>query len=161
MRYFYQKLYGTDTINDIALSEKETSFAASLLEKHNAEEIRSFVDYGLSEAIRTNFDIKTFGGLKKYYAPYMKKLSREVQTTSRETNEKKQRDELHAYDSYLQGEIMKLRRALPPDDLERRDLEAAHPGAKIFSGWVRKRADRLLGEKHSLPSFNEWLERGG
>jgi hypothetical protein len=35
------------------------------------------------------YDIKTFGGLKKYYAPYMKKLSREVQTTSREANEKK------------------------------------------------------------------------
>jgi hypothetical protein len=170
VRYFYQKLYGTDTVSDIALSEKETSFASSLFEKHNAEEIRTFVDYGLAEATKTNFDIKTFGGLKKYYLPYTKHLTARTQATTKEAEEDEKRVQerkLAAYDFYRQEEVAKIRGALSPDEIEaiengiREELEAQHSGAKIFSGWIRQRADRAIAETHGVLSFEEWQRRCG
>jgi hypothetical protein len=170
VRYFYQKLYGTDTVSDIALSEKETSFASSLFERHNAEEIRTFVDYGLAEATKTNFDIKTFGGLKKYYLPYTKHLTARARTTTKEAEEDEKRVQerkLAAYDFYRQEEVAKIRGALSLDEIEaienriREELEAQHSGAKIFSGWIRQRADRAIAEKHGVLSFEEWQKRCG
>jgi hypothetical protein len=38
----------------------------------------------------------------------------------------------------------------------RDELEAKNPGSKIFSGWVRRRADHMLAEKHDILSFEEW-----
>lgn len=170
VRYFYQKLYGTDTVNDIALSEKETSFAASLFEKHGAKEIWSFIDYGLAEAIKTNFDIKTFGGLKKYYLPYTKHLAAEGQAKAVGTEQEEKRvheRKLAAYDSYRRGEVAGIRSSLSPAEIEaiesgiQTELEAQHPGAKIFSGWIRGWADRAIAEKYGVLSFEEWEKRCG
>jgi hypothetical protein len=170
VRYFYQKLYGTNEVDELGFSEKETSFAASLLEKHTMGDVRGFIDYGLGEASKTNFDIKTLGGLKKYYLPYTKHLAAERKATTREAEEdEKQASErrLNAYDSYRQGEVAKIRSVLSPTEIEaiengiREELEAQHSGAKIFSGWIRQRADRAIAEKHGVLSFAEWQERGG
>jgi len=167
VQYFYQKLYGTDVIDGIALSEKETSFAASLLEKHSVAEMRGFVDYGLTEAAKTNFDIKTFGGLKKYYLPYTKHLAARARTTTKEAEEDEKRVQerkLSAYDFYRQEAVAKIRGALSPTEIEaietgiREELEAQHLGAKIFSGWIRQRADRAIAEKHGLLPFAEWAK---
>jgi hypothetical protein len=64
--YFYRKLYDTDEVDELGFTERETDFAASLLEKHDTKEIEAFIAYALEEAKKTNFDIKTFGGIKKY-----------------------------------------------------------------------------------------------
>jgi hypothetical protein len=170
VRYFYQKLYGTEAIDGIALSDKETSFAASLLEKHSVAEMRGFVDYGLTEAAKTNFDIKTFGGLKKYYLHYTKRLAAHAQATTKEAAEDEKRTQerkLSAYDLYRQEEVAKIRGALSPAEIEaietgiREELEAQHSGAKIFSGWIRQRADRAIAEKHGVLSFADWQKSCG
>jgi hypothetical protein len=55
----------------------------------------------------------------------------------------------------------------PPADIEaieteiREELEAQHSGAKIFSGWIRQRADRAIAEKHGVLPFEEWQKRSG
>jgi hypothetical protein len=170
VQYFYQKLYGTDEVNELGFSEKETAFAASLLEKHTMEDLRGFIDYGLAEANKTNFDIKTLGGLKKYYLPYTKRLAAQARATARKAEEaEKQADErrLAAYDIYRQEEVARIRGALSPTEIEdlengiREDLEAQHPETKIFSGWIGRMADRALAEKHGVLSFEEWQNRGG
>jgi hypothetical protein len=168
--YFYKKLYGTEDIEEIGFSEKETAFAASLLEKHSMEEVKTFVDYGLIEVKKTNFDIKTFGGIKKYYPPYTKKLLEQAHAQAREVEEKKKQDEerlLRAYETYRQEELANIRRSLPPEKLEaiergvQEELEAEHPGSKIFAAWLRRRTDRVLAEKYSLLPFHEWQKRCG
>jgi hypothetical protein len=170
VQYFYQKLYGTDEVNELGFSEKETAFAASLLEKHTMEDLRGFIDYGLVEANKTNFDIKTLGGLKKYYLPYTNHLAAHARATARKAEEAEKRAyerRLAAYDTYRQEELAKIRGALSPAEIEalengvREDLEAQHPGTKIFSGWIRRMADRAIAEKHGVPSFEEWQKRGG
>ncbi|MGH6634677.1 MAG: hypothetical protein ACRED0_00570, partial [Gammaproteobacteria bacterium] len=61
-------------VGQLGFSEKEAIFAASLLDKHSVAETKGFIDYGLAEAAKTNFDIKSLGGLKKYYTPFVKQL---------------------------------------------------------------------------------------
>lgn len=170
VHYFYRKLYGTTEVDELGFSERETAFAASLLEKHTMGELHSFIDYGLAEASKTNFDIKTLGGLKKYYQPYTKHLAARARATAREAEEAEKQAaerELAAYNSYRRGEVAKIRGALSPAEIEdlengvREDLEAQHSGAKIFSGWIQRMADRALAEKHGVLPFEEWQKRGG
>jgi DNA-binding XRE family transcriptional regulator len=170
VQYFYEKLYGTNEVDELGFSEKETSFAASLLEKHTVADMRRFIDYGLAEASKTNFDIKTLGGLKKYYLPYTKHLAAQARTRALGVEEDEKRaNERHlsAYDSYRHGEVAKIRSVLSPAEIKaietgiREELEAQHSGAKIFSGWIQRRADRAIAEKHGVLSFEEWQKRGG
>lgn len=170
VRYFYQKLYGANEVDELGFSEKETSFAASLLERHTMGDARGFIDYGLAEASKTNFDIKTLGGLKKYYPLYTKHLAGQARarTVQAEEDEKRTNErKLAAYDSYRQGEVAKIRSALSPAEIEgietgiREELEAHHSGARVLSGWIRIRADRAIAEKHGVLSFAEWQEQGG
>jgi hypothetical protein len=132
--------------------------------------MRGFVDYGLTEAAKTNFDIKTFGGLKKYYLHYTKRLAAHAQATTKEAAEDEKRTQerkLSAYDLYRQEEVAKIRGALSPAEIEaietgiREELEAQHSGAKIFSGWIRQRTDRAIAEKHGVLSFADWQKSCG
>jgi hypothetical protein len=169
--YFHQQLHGgADTIEEFGFSEKETLFASSLLEKHSVEETKAFIDYGLAEARKTKFDIRSIGGLKKYYAPYIKELREKAKEKAKDTEEQKiqENDRRRSeYEAYRATEITRLRSSLPPDELERMEnavrdeLEAKHPGSKIFTGWIRQRADHLLAEKHEILSFEEWQKKGG
>jgi hypothetical protein len=170
VHYFYRKLYGTNEVDELGFSEKETAFAASLLEKHSMADMRGFIDYGLAEASKTNFDIKTLGGLKKYYPPYTKHLAARARASAlgaEEDEKRTQERKLAAYDFYRQEEVAKIRGALSPADIEaieteiREELEAQHSGAKIFSGWIRQRADRAIAEKHGVLPFEEWQKRSG
>lgn len=166
--YFYRKLYNTNEVDNLGFSEKEASFASSLLEKHTTADIYGFIDYGLAEAQKTNFDIKTFGGLKKYYLPYTKYLSARARAAAKEeAEEEKQASErkLSAYDSYRQEELARIRSTLSLSEIAaiehsvRQELEVLHPGSKIFSGWIRQRADHAIAEKHGILSFAEWQKR--
>lgn len=168
--YFYQKLYGTKTVDQLGFSEKETSFAASLLEKHSPAEVKGFIDFGILQAKKTNFDIKTLGGLKKYYFPYTKELAargRAMQEGERAQTKKDEDRRLAAYESYRAKELARIRAALAESEIAalensvRQELESIHPGSKIFTGWIRQRADRFLAEKHGMFSFDEWQRRCG
>jgi len=168
--HFYQKLYNTQEVDELGFTEKETTFAASLLEKHGHEEIQDFIDYGLAEAKKTNFDMKTFGGLKKYYVPYLKELAQRAQEKEKEKREQEQqlqKRRLGAYDSYRNEELIKIRETMPPQEVDEiecsvhEELQSQHPGSKIMSAWVRQRVDRVLGEKGGILTFEQWDARGG
>ena len=170
VRYFYQKLYGTNDADELGFSEKETSFAASLLEKRAMEDVRGFIDYGLAEASKTNFDIKTLGGLKKYYLPYTKLLAAKARATTRDAEEDEKRVEerkLAAYDSYRQEEVGRIRAALSPAEVEaietgiREELRHSTREQRFSPAGIRQRADRAIAEKHGVLSFEEWQKRGG
>lgn len=167
--YFHQQLNGPDAITEFGFSEKETAFAAYLLEKHTIEETKAFIAYGIAEAKKTNFEIRSIGGLKKYYASYVKVLREKAKEKAKDTEERRTRENERRqseYEAYRATEITRLRSSLPSDELERmenavrEELEAKHQGSKIFTGWIRQRTDHLLAEKHEILSFEEWQEKG-
>jgi hypothetical protein len=169
--YFHQKQSGNaDTSIEFGFSEKETLFASSLLEKHGVEEVKAFIDYGLAEARKTNFDIRSIGGLKKYYPSYTQELSKKAKAKERDIEEEKQQREdrqRHAYVAYRAAEVARIRSALPSSEIEgiesevRREIEAKSPGIKVFSGWMRQRVDHALVQQHGhgILSFEEWQKR--
>lgn len=157
-------------MDQLGFSEKETSFAAPLLEKHSTTEAKGFIDFGIMEAKKTNFDIKTLGGLKKDYLPYMKELSargKAMQQDAKEQTKKEEDRRLAAYEAYREKELARIRATLSKveiaalDNSVRQELESLHPGSKIFTGWIRQRGDRFLAEKHGTLSFDEWQKRCG
>ncbi|MGI8426190.1 MAG: hypothetical protein ACR2M4_06260 [Actinomycetota bacterium] len=169
--HFHQELNGdADISTEFGFSEKETLFASSLLEKHSVEEVKAFIDYGLAEAKKTNFDIRSFGGLKKYYPSYTQELSKKAKAKVRAMEEEQRRAEDHrrnAYEAYRADEIARIRTTLPSFEIEhmekatRDELDAQHPGTKLFSGWVRQRVNQVLVEKHGqgILSFEQWQSR--
>jgi hypothetical protein len=167
--HFHQQLDGPNATSEFGFSEKESAFAASLLEKHTIEETKAFIAFGIAEAKKTNFEIRSLGGLKKYYALYAKELQKKAKEKTQDAEERKTLEKARRqseYEAYRAAEITRLRSALPSDELERMenairaDLEAKHKGSKIFTGWIRQRADHLLAEKHKILSFEEWQKRG-
>jgi hypothetical protein len=172
VRHFYQRLYQTDSsiFDEFDVSEKEVNFASTLLDKHSFEEACDFIQYGLKEARKTKFDIKTFGGLKKYYPLYLKGKEERAASVQREQEQSKKREEERIYNSYLtfrQGEITKVREKMPPEELRdleqqvREELEAEHPNSSPLSGWVRVRTDLILTKRFGVLEFDEWRKRLG
>jgi hypothetical protein len=168
--YFYGKLYGAGAVDELGFSEKETAFAASLIEKHNIEEVKGFIDFGLTEAKKTNFNIKTLGGLKKYYVPYTKYLVAQKRAQDQMSQRKAQEEQerlIASYDAYRHEELARIRAVLPTSEIEaietsvRAELESLHPGSRIISSWIYERVNRVLVEKHKVLSFDEWQERCG
>lgn len=168
--YFYRKLYDTNEVDELGFTERETAFAASLLEKHDTKEIQAFIDYALQEAKKTNFDIKTFGGIKKYYLPYTRELSQLEHKNKLEDGKRRKQEEqqaLASYNLYYQEVVEKIRAAISEEELTRlesqvrTELEGEHPGSKILTAWVRHRVNRLLAKKHKVSSFGDWKERCG
>ena len=167
--YFHQQQSGDANASiEFGFSEKETLFASSLLEKHSVEETKAFIDYGLAEARKTNFDIRSIGGLKKYYPSYTEELSKKAKAKVRATEEEKRQQEdrrRRAYVTYRAAEVARIRSALPSSDIERiesvvrGELEAKNnSGVKVFSGWIRQRVDHelVLQHGHGILSFEEW-----
>jgi len=169
--YFHEQLNGdADTSIEFGFSEKETLFASSLLKNHSVPEIKGFIDYGLAEARKTNFDIRSIGGLKKYYPSFTQELSKREKAKARDLEEEKKGAEARlrkAYDTYRSAEITRIRTSLPSLEIEhmekteRDDLEAKHPGTKLFSGWLHQRVNQVLVEKHGhdILSFEEWQSK--
>jgi hypothetical protein len=167
--HFQRQLNGdADTGIEFGFSEKETLFASSLLEKHGVEEVKAFIDYGLAEARKTNFDIRSLGGLKKYYAPYTQELAKKAKAKVRDIEDEKKRAEdrrRRAYEAYRVDELARLRATLPSFEIEhmeksiRDELEATHPGTKVFAGWIHQRVNQALAENHPILSFEEWQSR--
>ena len=168
--YFHQQLDGTDAITEFGFSEKETAFAASLLEKHSEDQTKAFIDYGVAEAKKANFEIRSIGGLKKYYALYTKELREKAKVKARDLEDQKRQENdrrRDAYETYRATEITRIRTTLSPHEIGqientvRHELEAEHPGSKIFSGWIRQRIDRMLADEHGVLSFQEWQKQCG
>jgi hypothetical protein len=68
--YFYHKKYGTQADSPaLTVSAADLDFARVLLAKHPLAECRSFIDFALTEARSTNFDVRNFRGLLQYMSP--------------------------------------------------------------------------------------------
>jgi hypothetical protein len=172
VRYFYQRLYQTDSalFDELDVSEKEVNFASTLLDKHSFEEACDFIHYGLKEAQKTKFDIKTFGGIKKYHPLYLKEKENRAASVQWEQEQSKKREEERIYNSYLtfrKSKITKVREKMSPEELKdlerqvREELEAEHPHSPLLSSWVRVRTDLVLTKRFGVPEFDEWRKEVG
>ena len=165
--YFYRRLYRTDTVDEAIFSNKETAFAAALLENYSFEDLQAWVDFALAEARRTGFDIRSFGGIRQYAAAFEARRVQERQHHEREmaqVSERRERQLQDRYQQFYRSELLRLRQAMGAEALAaleeqvRQGLgdEANGIGARFL---VRVRVDQILVQQHQVPSFEQWQQQ--
>jgi hypothetical protein len=165
--YFYRRLYRTDTVDEAIFSNKETAFAAALLENHSFEDLQAWVDFALAEARRTGFDIRSFGGIRQYAAAFEARRAQERHHHEREmaqVSERRERQLQDRYQQFYRSELLRLRQAMGAEALAalegqvRQGLgdEANGIGARFL---IRVRVDQILVQQHQVPSFEQWQQQ--
>ena len=166
---FYKKLYSYEDTKSInVFSNKEVDFARELLKQVEGNSIIGFIEFSLSEAASTNFDIKTFCGVRQYI-PAWKKVEqqlkdRELILQKKKRQEKDERLE-SLYQEFRRDAIHKIRNIIQKHeitDLEEQvqqqllDEGAQQLGLKTM---VYFKTNSVLAEKYNIPTFTEWKEQ--
>jgi hypothetical protein len=122
--YFYQKLLNTEAVH---LDSVDTEYAKNLLQNLSFETVKSLIDYSLEQATKSDFDIKTFRGIKVYRNEFS---ARQQEIITQKVNANKERDkkleeakekELKAkYQIYQQEEIQKYIDAIGSEEYQQK-----------------------------------------
>ena len=150
------------------VSSKEVETAKHLLKQVPFEEVSDFLDYALSEAKKTRFDVQTLGGLKQYLAGYHQSRDRraaaKAAAEARQIREWEEADRM-AYDRYRRAQADELFETLPAEEreiIERLARTSNRPfvagdGSLASTMYVLARA-RITAERHpnKIKSFEAW-----
>jgi len=99
VRYFHQLFFGSGNARP---RKREVEQASHLINAHGFETAKAVIDCAKREAPKTNFEIKTFGGVMQYEAEALSSLekARELEERLRSTRERQEREV--AEDFYFQ-----------------------------------------------------------
>lgn len=172
--YFYEKKYGTPAAGTIAtLSPGDMEFAQALLKKHSPAECRSFVDFALSEARTTNFDVRTFRGLTQYHPAFLARCEDRVRKHAadearRRQAEDEQRDAdlMQQYEAFKRDQVDVLRSQLASSTIADLEAKVRHQMSQAPMRFktgeerlLRIMVNDILATEHGIPSFDEWKRR--
>src|SRR5271170_3781339 len=164
---FSEKCTGRPVSSVAFVSSKDVETAKQLLAELPFVEMPAFIDYALTEAARTNFAVKTLGGVRQYLPPYLAhKQRRAIERARTVAREAKQREEA------ARGEFEQERRlaatrlfaSLPAD--EKATIESlAIERAATFDGSLREKMFdfsrlRFTIARHGskLKTFEQWRD---
>ena len=150
------------------VSSKDVETAKQLLKAVSFGEIGEFLDYALTEARKTNFDVQTLGSLRQYVTGYLD--GRKARSATRAAAEQRTEQTRHeaaqrAYDQFWAAEADTLLRSLPAE--ERTEIEGL-ARAKASSSALRTgplsdtifriACRRIAAERYPehMPSFEQW-----
>ena len=147
------------------VSSKEVENARQLLADIPFSEMQSFLEFALSEARKTDFDVQTLGGVRQYVERYRATCEARAAAAVREAAEQEraaEEEERAAYDSYRRAQAKVIFAGLSRE--EQTAIEAAAGlKARSFNGSLgqamRTRAIYALTlERHGdrIKSFENW-----
>lgn len=168
--YFYRQRLGVEELPDFQCKPKETELAREILKKYSPTQGRQFVDYALAEAAKTKFDVKSFGAVRQYLAPFVAHLHGLGASARREAaflheQEVKAREEQleKDYKEFRDAAIAEQRNALSAaeqDSLEsdcRLALEEKFGSElPILKSLLRIEVEFALARKGRIPSYEDW-----
>jgi hypothetical protein len=174
VQLFYEKLYGKRELTPAILSDKETDLARALLSEYSCHDLEDLITYTLTEASKTGFGIKTFGGIRSFIQPW--RATRTRQLTEQKERARILKDEAleERYEAFKEQQIMAYLDAL--SDAERADLEATireqiarEPGPAYIRNKAsqmqfddmafRMRLDDTIARRMDLPSLDAWKRK--
>lgn len=149
---------------------KDVETAKLLLEQFSFEEANRFIVFGLREASRTNFDVRTLGGLRQYLDAYRERQGREevVSAAAAERSRKETAEaEQFAYQHFCNQHADALLADLPSAD---REAVEALARTKMPTGTttnymgdmlLKMTCRRIITERYQghIPSFADWKEQ--
>jgi hypothetical protein len=163
---FAEKRTGQPVTSVAFVPSKDVETARRFLAEIPFAEIERFIDYGLAEAARTNFNIQTLGGLKQYLGSYLRlkalHTASSVAEERRTSEDYGMRERYAIYMTSRRSATEKIYEALSVAEKEEiRVLAAAK--ASGFSGSLQAymidfHTGRLTAERHGQPiqTFDEW-----
>jgi hypothetical protein len=165
---FAEKRTGRKYDEGAYVSSKDVATAKELLAQVGIEQMPDFLDYALTEAGKTRFELQTLGGVKQYLNSYLQ--IRQRRATARATALARQADKRQTqlrmdYDQYRRTAAENLFQTLPAD--EQALIEAlAHSKSYSDAGvagymtktFVRLERLRLTTERHpgKIADFEHW-----
>ncbi len=167
--YLFIEKRTSQPVKDIPyVSSKEVETAKHLLKQVPFEEVSDFLDYALSEAKKTRFDVQSLGGLKQYVAGYRQTCTRRAAAkTAEKAHQAREGEEADrvAYDRYRRAQADELFEALPAEEREIIERLARTNNRSFMAGdgslastmYVLARA-RTTVERHPnhIKSFESW-----
>jgi hypothetical protein len=177
--YFYQKLHGitipktplvTDTHNAI-YADRDIAFARTMIDKLGAQEFTNLIDFALTQAPLTRFDMKSIRAVETYLVAWQmyssKQAAQEEQNQRR--SEAQRREQQHeqlksAYDQFYEAAREQYVTSLSENELDALHDEALAivlPQSPIQSKTHRlmlKMTERnLIANRAQVPDFEAWL----
>jgi hypothetical protein len=166
VHYFYSKLYPDQHSTRSIYSDKEADFAKSLLETYTEVEIGDLVDFTIEEAGKSQFQIKTFGGIRGFIAPWLAAREARAAAAARAAEEAQKAREallMHRYNEFRESAIESAKatlaatNALKPLEASIRDQLKDQPGpAYTHDMMVRVRLQSEIAKRCNILSFEEW-----
>ena len=170
--YFHRQRLDTDALEQQSFTDKELDFARELLDDQPLDQVESFIDFALSKAQQTNYDVQTLVGIRQYrgdFNAYRQERQKEIQERKRKRRRRKEAEREQAIeDRYFclrKERIAAIKSSLTDDELsalkEECEKEIAEesstdtPGFEIF---VRQKMDSKLAQRADVPSLEEWKQ---
>ena len=162
---FSEKRTGQSAASISYVNSKDVETAKQLLREISFEEMPAFLDYALTSAKRTNFDVQSLGGIKQYLAPYqalkMAQVAAKGLAKQKHARKAAEADRI-AYDADIRRQAERLFETLPAG--ERKIIRAeAHRKASNFTGSLRKKMEEhnvvsVTAQRHNdqLVTFADW-----
>jgi hypothetical protein len=152
------------------VASKDVETAKFILSHVSFEQVSDFIDYGLTQAKKTRFDVQTLGGLKQYLVGYLathkQRGARQAAHNKREAEEKATRQRAE-YSHFRRLQADRLFATLPAQEQSAIEFAARGKGQRgaekgslgqIVLGIERA---RITAEKYpnKIASFEQWQQR--
>jgi len=159
---FAEKRSGQPVASIAYVNTKDVETAKQLLAEITFQEAPAFLEFSLSEARKTHFDVQTLGGLRQYLAPFKARLVTQTATKQRQTIERRREDERLVYDSYRRRQAAAIFETLSLD--ERQEIEAlarraaAGFGGSLADAMVAAKRVQIVVQRYGdrIQSFEAW-----
>jgi hypothetical protein len=153
------------------VSSRDVDTAKHILGQVSFSEVAGFLDYALGEARKTDFDVKSLGGLRQYVPVFLDRRTRQAASATasalRREAEREEADR-RAYDRFWRSAADSLFASLPVDErtiIEGLARSKAHNGGhgngSLAETMFAIDRARITAARHTtrIPSFAEWLAR--
>lgn len=181
--YFYQKLHGAiplvadpaePSINDAhsaIYAERDIAFARTMIEKIGAQSFTSLIDFAITQAPLTRFDMKSIRAVETYLVAWQihsaKQVAQETKNQQRaetQRHEQQQEQLKSAYDKFC--EAMREQYVSSLSESEREALRAEALALVLPQSPVHSKTHRLMlkmtersliANRAQVPDFETWL----
>jgi hypothetical protein len=160
INHFSQYFYGYDIKYP---RRKAINQAISLITRYGLETSKFIVEYSNQEAKKSNFDIKTFGGIMQYKDEamhfYEKKKKKEEADKLKEIEDRLSEQ----YEKYKDTELLRIRATIQADELleiENMTKMRLHNEGDtpyfMIDKMIQIYTDQILAKKSNILSFEDW-----
>ena len=161
---FIEKRTGETLAGIPYVTSKEVATAKRLLQEIPFEEMDAFIDYGLAEARRTNFDIQTLGGLAQYAIGFLHTKRRRVAQSAAAAAKEQSEQEAAvraAYTQFRRDQAVALFPKLPKSEQRAIENLAQAQCKGVFAKsalMIEYSRAQITAERHAekIPSFEKW-----